>query len=470
MSEAQMMKAAGEAAFSYLTTQWPGARRLVVFCGSGNNAGDAYILAALAARAGWQVTCCYVSALSEIRPGPSATALADCQSLPITWQPFESLGSDLPADVYVDALLGIGLSGEVREPYSACIQWLNQADVPVLSLDCPSGLNVDTGTEMGQAVKASATITFIAEKLGLYTHQGSHCCGKIALADLGLPALLNDWPEPVAELMSDADLTTFLPRRPRHAHKGHNGHVCVIGGDYGMGGAVRMAAEAALRSGAGLVTVATRPEHVTVVNATRPEIMCHEVNKPEDLRALLARANAIVLGPGLGQGEWAQMLFDEVMLHAQPKVMDADSLNLLSKVPCRRADWILTPHPGEASRLLDCECRDIQQDRLKHVIALQHAYGGTAILKGAGTLIQSEASLTEVCPAGNPGMATAGMGDILSGVIGGLLAQGLALDVAAKVGVWVHAKAADCAAREGGERGLLATDLLAHLREMVNPQ
>lgn len=261
----------------------------------------------------------------------------------------------------------------------------------------------------------------------------------------------------------------LLPKRDRNAQKGDYGHVLVIGGDYGMGGAVRMAAEAAARVGAGLVTVATRPEHVSIVSGVRPELMCHQVTSAADLEPLLARTNVVVIGPGLGKTEWAQTLLNKVLSTSLPKVLDADALNLLSLAPQKMNDWVLTPHPGEASRLLKVCCSEVQQDRLQAVKNLQQRYGGVIVLKGAGTLVKGESDRIAMCPAGNPGMATGGMGDILSGVIGGLLAQKLSLLDAAEAGIFIHSMAADLAAREGGERGLLATDLLPHLRNLVNP-
>lgn len=265
-------------------------------------------------------------------------------------------------------------------------------------------------------------------------------------------------------------LGLLLPKRRRHANKGDYGHVLVVGGDYGMGGAVRMAAEAALRVGAGLVSVATRPEHISVVTTCRPEIMCHQVQSPEDLDSVLERASVLVLGPGLGKSEWSRNLFNHLIKIDLPKVIDADGLNLLAETPQRQEHWILTPHPGEAARLLKTSVTEIQHHRQKAVKSLQENYGGVAILKGAGTLVQNGIQRQAIhCGAGNPGMASGGMGDVLSGVIGGLLAQKLSLAEAAETAVQIHSQAADKAAQQGGERGLLACDLLPYLRLLVNP-
>lgn len=260
-------------------------------------------------------------------------------------------------------------------------------------------------------------------------------------------------------------LTSAFSPRARDAQKGDFGRVLVIGGDHGMGGAVRMAAEAALRVGAGLVYVATHPEHVALVSSSRPEIMCHGTEK---LPSLIEKCSVIVLGPGLGKSKWSRQLFERVLECDLPTVLDADALNLLSESPCKNHHWILTPHPGEAARLLQEEVETVQADRIESANAIANRFGGVVVLKGAKTIVQMEQELPSICPFGNPGMATAGMGDVLSGVIGGLLAQHFSLLSAAKIGVLLHAVAGDDAAKINGERGLLASDLMPHLQRLVN--
>lgn len=263
-------------------------------------------------------------------------------------------------------------------------------------------------------------------------------------------------------------LSTAFSPRSRDAHKADFGHVLVIGGDAGMGGAVRLSAESALRVGAGLVSVATHPEHVTLVSGSCPEIMCHGVEKASELSALLDKASVVVLGPGLGKSKWSRQLFELALAADLPKVIDADALNLLSESPQTQHNWILTPHPGEAARLLQEDVEFVQVDRIESANALVNRFGGVVVLKGAGTIVQMENELPSICPYGNPGMATAGMGDVLSGVLGGLLAQHFSLLFAAKIGVLLHAVAGDEAAKIQGERGLIATDLMPHLHRLVN--
>jgi NAD(P)H-hydrate epimerase len=229
-----------------------------------------------------------------------------------------------------------------------------------------------------------------------------------------------------------------------------------------------MAGEAALRAGAGLVTVATWPENVASITASRPELMCRGVESASDLAGMIDRADVLAIGPGLGQGQWGRSLLDTALESDKPTVIDADALNLLAQAPCSNSNWILTPHPGEAGRLLGVSTAEIQANRLQSARELAARYGATVVLKGAGTLVITGDSLPYICDQGNPGMASPGMGDVLTGVIAGIAAQTADLPGAARAGVLVHAMAGDMAARRG-ERGLLATDLFGHLPTCVNP-
>lgn len=263
--------------------------------------------------------------------------------------------------------------------------------------------------------------------------------------------------------MMKLQLTQFAPYlqpRPRDYHKGNGGHVLVVGGDAGYSGAVRLAAEAALRVGAGLVSVTTRQETAWMMNASRPEIMCHTT-------LLLEKASVVVIGPGLGQTPWARDLLKAVLASDKDLIVDADGLNMLAENPQKRSNWILTPHPGEAARLLKSTPVEVQSNRLAALQMLQKQYGGIIVLKGAGSLVGGADLSPVICAAGNPGMASAGMGDVLSGVIAGLAAQGLPLPIAAQCGVLIHAMAGDAAA-DAGERGMIASDLMPYLRQLVN--
>ena len=275
---------------------------------------------------------------------------------------------------------------------------------------------------------------------------------------------------PVVERLDKSLLEVWLPPRQRDAHKGDMGHVLIMGGASGFGGAALLASEAAARLGAGKVSLATAPEHVTACLTYRPEVMVHGVRGATGLGDLPNQAGVLVVGPGLGQGAWGQGLLQAALTASRPLVVDADGLNLLAThfSGLRRDDWILTPHPGEAGRLLACGATQVEVDRPAAARALQQRYGGVIVLKGAGTLVAGPGGMA-VCPYGNPGMASGGMGDVLSGMLGALLAQGVPLEKAARVGVVVHALAADLAVRETGERGLLAADLASYARILVNP-
>lgn len=273
----------------------------------------------------------------------------------------------------------------------------------------------------------------------------------------------------IAALVLENLLKLLKPRNP-DSDKHDFGHVLVVGGDYGMAGAVRMAAESAARIGAGLVSIATHPEHVALITSNRPELMAHGIIEPRKLDPLLKRANVIILGPGMGQSSWSLDLFNKCIEHETIKVVDADGLNLLAKNRQQRSDWILTPHVGEAARLLETTIANIKNSRLEAIATLQKVYGGTIVLKGHGTLVMGNNQQAKICKAGNPGMASAGMGDLLSGVIGGLIAQGLPKVTAAELGVMIHATAGDLAAHDFGERGLLAMDLIPYIRKLINPK
>lgn len=461
-----LMTRAAASALRELRAHWPRARCIRVVCGAGNNGGDGYVLARLAQTAGLEVRVGWLSDPAALRDD-ARTACLDAQAAGVAMAPF---AADLCADaeVIVDALLGTGLQRAVGGDWAVAVAAMNAAAAPVLSLDIPSGLHADTGAVLGCAVRADMTVSFIADKFGLHTASGPDCAGQIVLAPLDVPASVFDGIEAAATRI-DADwLRAALPGpRARSAHKGAFGHVLVIGGQPGMSGAARLAAEAAARTGAGLVSVATHAQHAAVLNTGRPELMCHGVISTAELRPLLERATVLAIGPGLGQSDWARGLLAAVWDVRLPKIVDADALNLLAQEPLRRDDWILTPHPGEAARLLGCVAAEVQADRLGAVQELQARYGGVIVLKGTGTLI-TDGARCRLSTAGNPGMASGGMGDVLTGVIAGLCAQGLPPAEAAAAGVLLHGLAGDAAAQAGGERGLLAADLLPELRRLMN--
>jgi hydroxyethylthiazole kinase-like uncharacterized protein yjeF len=458
-----LMRRAGASALACTRRAWPTANRIVVVCGSGNNAGDGYVFARLARAAGLDVITIALFAPVNLQ-GDAAHA----------WQDFANDGGTLTewphaalqrADLIVDAIFGTGLARVLDGRLAACVQAMNDADVPILALDIPSGLHADTGAAMGAAINATRTIAFVGLKVGFFVGVGPDHVGELEFDSLGV---LDRGEEVAALRINESWLANTLPPRAKTAHKGSNGHVLIVGGGRGMAGAAHLAGEAALRSGAGLVTVATLTENIAAIVSERPELIVRGVESRDALMPLIAAADVIAVGPGLGQDEWARTMFESVLATDKPIIIDADALNLLAQSPRVRRDWIMTPHPGEAARLLGVTTSEIQADRLAAAQAIAKRYGAIVVLKGAGSIVMREHDPPHICTAGNPGMATAGMGDVLTGVIAALQAQLDDAFVAARAGVLVHATAGDRAA-QAGQRGLIASDLFPHLRQLVNP-
>ena len=463
----ELMCRAGSAALAVLRERWPAARSIAVFCGAGNNAGDGYVVARLAKAAGLGVRAVAVVPPERLR-GDAKRAWDDCRAAGVDAVPFgDDTGGAFVPDVIVDALLGTGLDRPVEGAFAAAIAAMSEAPAPILALDVPSGLDADTGRVLGVAVRADVTITFVGLKQGLFLGEAPDYRGTLAFSDLEIPAIARQRFEPSLTRLSPRDLKLALPRRARSAHKGTNGRLLLVGGAPGMSGAIRLAAEAALRVGAGLVYVATHPVSLLPVMAGRPELMCRAVESADALDPLLELSEAVVVGPGLGRDAWGRALWERVSATDLPLVVDADGLNLLAEGPAPRGRWIVTPHPAEAGRLLGIGTAEVQADRLRAVRELARKLDAIAVLKGACSLVCAGEQVA-VCDRGNPGMATGGTGDVLAGVLGGLAAQLRDLTTAARVGVLLHALAGDDAARDG-ERGMIASDLLAALRRRANP-
>lgn len=467
----QLMKRAGRAAFDLLLERFPAPELISVYCGAGNNGGDGYVLAALAAQRKLPVQVIQLAAAETLK-GEARQAYDFAVQEGVSILSFAQAA--VPSSgVIVDALLGIGLRAAPRGEFAAAIEQINQCRLPVLALDIPSGLNADTGAVVGAVVQAQITIPYIALKRGLLTGRGPAVCGELVLANLDIPAVTYSAASPTVERLTLGELLPLLAPRAADAHKGDFGHVMVIGGDTGYGGAALMAAEAAARAGAGKVSVATRPEHVAAILARRPEVMACGVVSGQELEPLLARPTLLVVGPGLGRSPWSEQMLQQAVKSGLPMVLDADALNILAEgrvVPAsvKRDNWLFTPHPAEAARLLGCTTAEVQANRFAAVQAIQTRYSATVILKGAGSLVAANTGgVVGVVTDGNPGMATGGMGDVLSGILGALIAQGLGQPDAARLGAVVHACAADLAAEDLGQRSLLATDLIPYLGELL---
>lgn len=460
-----LMRRAGRVAFDLVREAWPGARCLHVVCGGGNNGGDGYVVAELGLAAGLEVIV-WAARQPDLLKADARTAAFSY--LEAGGEVREADGIQLRnADVVIDALLGTGLADDVSAGYGRLIEHIVQAGKPVLAIDIPAGISADSGQIMGRAVKASITPTFIGRKRGLYTADGIEYAGRVHFDDLEVPAQAYEAVGSSAILESCSPSDYPLPPRPLNSHKGMFGHLVVIGGDVGMPGAVRLAGEAALRCGAGLVTVATHPEHAELLTVRTPELMSFAVHNFAELATLVERATIVAIGPGLGRTEWSEQCFATAVNGKRPLVVDADGLFWLSQWASPVPQSVLTPHPGEAALLLRTSTGEVQADRFGSARAIADRYEATVALKGAGTIISSPDAETGVCSFANPAMATAGMGDVLTGTIGALRAQGLAPQRAALAGVVLHAGAANAAA-PGCQRGMLASDLLPHLMTLVN--
>lgn len=470
VSSIELMARAGAACYNSLREQWPTVSRMTVLCGAGNNGGDGFVIARLALLDGIRVQLVYLGKASQMS---DSTAYHYRLFERACGRVSDSAVIDSRADLIVDALLGTGLQRDLNGKWRDLVEAVNAHPAPVVAVDIPTGLNADTGQCMGVAVRASMTVTFIGLKVGLFTAAAADFRGRVLFDALELPARIYATEVHAAKRIDLARFDAQLAPRSRSAHKGMFGHVVAIGGAPGMPGAIRLCGEAALRSGAGLVSVITHEKHASVLNSGRPELMVTGVDSAsvETLLPLLEKGTAVALGPGLGRGEWSRRLFEACLQCDKPLVLDADALNLLVNSEYKpRDNWVLTPHPGEAARLLCCATVDIESDRVGAARRLQDKFGGTVVLKGAGTIVTGRRAMpVSICSDGNPGMATGGMGDVLTGVIAAFIAGGHYPELAAEMGVCLHAAAGDAAAVDG-ERGMLASDLMKYLRRFVNAE
>ncbi|WP_040890456.1 bifunctional ADP-dependent NAD(P)H-hydrate dehydratase/NAD(P)H-hydrate epimerase [Vibrio ezurae] len=474
----ELMERAGQAAFERVQFMLPNLGRILVCCGSGNNGGDGFVVARLALEAGYDVDVFQ----PEYCIRKNISPLSDCQKARHKWSTYNksvlnTIEGDKQYDLIVDALLGTGLANNVRDNLAADISQINALNTPILSLDIPSGLHADSGAILGTAIKASCTVTFVGNKMGLVTGQARNVVGSLYVADLGIFPYFTHLEPTQVSVFTQSNAVALIPQREATAHKGNTGRALLVGGNKGMSGAIIMAGQACARVGAGLITVMTHSNSIPPLLMRQPELMSIAVERG-DLQHIetlinpntLARTGAIAIGPGLGMTAWSKALFNWVMATKTPKIIDADGLNFLaaSRKVFDLRNSIITPHPAEAARLLGVTVADIENDRYGGLHQLQTKYQCVVLLKGAGTLI-SDGQEIKVINAGNSGMATGGMGDILTGVITGLVCQGLPAMQAACLGAWLHSTAADNSASAYGSIGMLASDLLPELRLLMNP-
>ncbi|MFN2381560.1 MAG: NAD(P)H-hydrate dehydratase [Guyparkeria sp.] len=464
-----LMEHAGGAAFAELRERWSSARRLVILVGPGQNGGDGLVIARLAREAGLDV-----ELLGWSRPtfkGSAAHAWAalttTAPGIEVQAEPAAIEQTLRAADVVVDALFGVGLSRAIEGEAAAFLRRVEAAlssrvDRPgVLAVDLPSGVDANTGAADPLTLAADCTVTFLGIKRGLTTGPAVAACGERVLADLGYPS---DADETVTELLHGG--MWFAPRA-LDGHKGSFGTVLVVAGNRGMPGAARLAAEAALRAGAGKVIVATHPDHAATLNIGRPELIVHGVETAHDLLRLAGEAAAVVIGPGLGRDAWGITAWRALRDCPLPLVVDADALRLLGPNSLRERTAVITPHPGEAATLLECDAATINADRLGAARTLAERFGCGVVLKGSGSVL-AEGGRLAVCQRGSPALATAGTGDVLAGLLGALLGMGLSRFAAMEVGVCLHAEAGEIEAGAHGEWGMAASDLFAPIRGRLN--
>ncbi|WP_122580953.1 NAD(P)H-hydrate dehydratase [Pseudomonas viridiflava] len=455
----ELMQRTAHATWRAIRRRWPEASELTVLAGHGNNAGDGYLVASLAHKTGWQVRVLAVGDPAALK-GDAALAYAAASGVNI--QPW---ANQAMAGIVVDALLGTGLQGDVRDPYRSAIEAINASGLPVAAVDIPSGLCADTGHCLGVAVRADLTVTFIGLKMGMLTGDAPDLIGQLIFDDLQADKAIVAQ-APVTAKRLDKTSLPFLAPRPRTAHKGMYGRVLVIGGDHGFGGAALLSAESALRSGAGMVTLATRTEHVPAALTRMPEIMSAGIHSANQLMTLIEAASVLVVGPGLGQDSWGRSLLSAAANADRPQVWDADALNQLAtgQVVLPK-NSVITPHPGEAARLLGISTQEVQNDRAAAAHALARTFNAVCVLKGSGSLIADVDGRLALCDRGHPAMATAGLGDVLAGLTGALMAQHMSAFDAACLAVWLHASAGQKIGASG--RGMAASDSIPAIRQLL---
>jgi len=459
--------------------------RVGIICGKGNNGGDGLALARRLRIRGVPVRVALLAPYAslkneaglnlsilrktdvEIVPNASTAAIAEI----VEW-----------SDVLVDAMLGVGLSTPLKGNYAFASELLNIAGRPVAAIDIPTGIDADTGAVMGTAVRADLTVTMALPKRGLVLYPGAAFAGELRVADIGIPTEVIERENLRVSLLDRTMVAGSMGGRDRDANKGDFGHLLVIAGSLGKTGAAAMAAKGALRSGAGLVSVAAPFSLVPVIQQQVAEAMCVPagesidgtigIGAEEELLKASGRMNACVIGPGLStHHETVQVVKNLIQRVAVPMVIDADGVNALAGsvdvLVKAKAPVVLTPHPGEMARLMGVTTSDVQQDRIGMAQGFAEEHGVTVVLKGAGTVIASPDGEVYINSTGNPGMATGGTGDVLTGMIGSLLAQGYGPTQAACLGVYLHGLAGDLAAEEKGEAGMIAGDVIEKIPEAI---
>jgi len=485
-----LMENAGRGATQFFLEHFKNAvnKKIGVIAGRGNNGGDGFVIARCLVQRGISVT---VYLLTE-RQKVSGDAAANLKLLP----PLEVPVIEIPdaetfsahktamrhVTIWIDAILGTGLKSDVKGFFRDVIGFINQTNKPVFAVDIPSGLNSDTGRPCGSCVRADATATFAFAKTGHFLFPGADYTGNLKIIDIGIPPHIANDVSPLQYLLTPDLIRAVFHPRPSDAHKGHTGHLLVIAGSPGKTGAAAMTATSAMRSGAGLVTLGIPVSLNPVLETQVMEVMTDPL--PETVQGILGEASfnrimdllsdkkCLAIGPGIGTAPETKMLFKHLLQeNKKPVVIDADGLNILSGhteiLKDLDAPVVLTPHPGEMARLMRTTSADVQKDRIQCARNFAEKFNVHVVLKGARTVVAHPDGRVFINPTGNPGMASGGMGDVLTGVIAGFIAQGHSPELAAHAGVYLHGAAADSLAKNKGPFGYLATDVMNTLPEAI---
>jgi NAD(P)H-hydrate epimerase len=466
----------------------PRGKKAVIIAGPGNNGGDGFVVGRHLFNRGAEVRF-IISVSPEKYGGDAAVNFQIIDKMGLPYQVMQQDTADelkaiiKEADLVVDALFGTGFKGAAREPLASLIRSVNEAEKPVVAVDIPSGLEADSGRVAGECIKALTTVTMGMPKIGLYLNPGAQYAGRVVVADISFPPELKSEEGGDYYLIDEGMVSGALPLRLPDDHKGKFGHVMVIGGSKGYTGAAALAANAALRGGAGLAT-AVIPEQLYPIAAVKlTEAMTYPAPGSKGggfsgscrsfIEELLDRATVLAVGPGLGQDEeTAEFLEDLLAKTGIPLVLDADALNILSgkkhlltdpSLAEQRKRWVLTPHPGEMARLCGTSVSAVQSNRLQCAEQASREWGAVVVLKGSKTIIAAPEGPVYINPAGNPGLATGGTGDVLAGLVASFMAQGMTPEKAAFCGAFVHGAAGDQAAGKKGATGMIAGDLLEEI-------
>lgn len=490
-----LMENAGRGAVDFILEQFQNlnSKRVCVLAGSGNNGGDAFVIARYLIQKEIRTDTIIVSPRKKIK----GDALSNLQLLeklcnasdaghlmeitdPETFKQHSSLFHHV--DLFVDGILGTGLNSDVRGFFKDLIEMVNASEKPVFSIDIPSGLNADTGRPMGICIKAHATATFAFAKAGHMIYPGKSFTGDLKIVDIGIPGFISDGFKPLLEMTGNTMVAPLFPPRNPESHKGSYGHLLVIAGSVGKTGAAALASNAAVACGTGLVTTGVPESLNSTMEPQVTEPMTYPLPETEKgflsetamdiILELTADRTAVAMGPGLGTAESTKQLVRKLIERIDlPLILDADAINCIAETPSilkkRKGNTIITPHPGEMARLTNRATTEIQADRMKTATEFASGFNTIVVLKGAGTIIALPDGQTFICPTGNPGMASGGMGDVLTGIIAGFAAQGLSLKDAATAGVHLHGLCGDELARLRGAVGFSASELIYILPEIM---